>query len=154
MAQKVIKRKSRTKAKYDPAHGLQSKVDMVDSGENKNNNNEFFPGDTVKVHCRIKEGEKERIQIFEGTVIGRGNRGGGKTFTVRKLSHGVGVERIFMMNSPVVTKIEVVMSGKVRRSKLYYLRGLEGRAAKIEQDVQTNDSLAASQAAKTTSKAN
>ena len=94
---------------------------------------EFRAGDTVKVHVRVIEGDKERIQIFQGMVISR--RGGGtrETFTVRKISGGVGVERIFPLHSPVVDKIEVVRRGKVRRSKLYYLRALRGKAARIEE---------------------
>jgi large subunit ribosomal protein L19 len=94
---------------------------------------EFTPGDTVKVHVKVKEGDKERIQIFQGVVIGR--RGGGtrETFTVRKMSGGVGVERIFPLNSPTVDKLEVIRRGKVRRAKLYYLRNLRGKAARIEE---------------------
>ena len=94
---------------------------------------EFRPGDTVRVHVRVVEGEKERIQVFQGVVIAR--RGGGtrETFTVRKLSGGVGVERIFPLHSPIVDKIEVVRQGKVRRAKLYYLRGLRGKKARIEE---------------------
>lgn len=94
---------------------------------------EFTSGDTVKVHVKVKEGDKERIQIFQGVVIGR--RGGGtrETFTVRKMSGGVGVERIFPLNSPTVDKLEVIRRGKVRRAKLYYLRNLRGKAARIEE---------------------
>jgi large subunit ribosomal protein L19 len=94
---------------------------------------EFRPGDTVKVHVRVVEGDKERIQIFQGVVISR--RGGGtrETFTVRKMSGGIGVERIFPMSSPSVDKLEVVRHGKVRRAKLYYLRALRGKAARIEE---------------------
>lgn len=94
---------------------------------------EFRPGDTVRVHVRVVEGDKERIQVFQGVVIAR--RGGGtrETFTVRKLSGGVGVERIFPLHSPIVDKIEVVRQGKVRRAKLYYLRGLRGKKARIEE---------------------
>lgn len=94
---------------------------------------EFRPGDTVKVHVRVIEGDKERIQIFQGVVIAR--RGGGtrETFTVRKMSGGVGVERIFPLHSPVVDRIELVRQGKVRRAKLYYLRALRGKKARIEE---------------------
>ncbi len=94
---------------------------------------DFTSGDTVKVHVKVKEGDKERIQIFQGVVIGR--RGGGtrETFTVRKISGGVGVERIFPLNSPTVDKLEVIRRGKVRRAKLYYLRDLRGKAARIEE---------------------
>lgn len=94
---------------------------------------DFTSGDTVKVHVKVKEGDKERIQVFQGVVIGR--RGGGtrETFTVRKISGGVGVERIFPLNSPTVDKLEVIRRGKVRRAKLYYLRDLRGKAARIEE---------------------
>ncbi len=94
---------------------------------------DFRAGDTVKVHVRVREGAKERIQIFQGVVIAR--RGGGtrETFTVRKVSGGIGVERIFPLHSPVIGQIEVVRRGKVRRAKLYYLRKLRGRAARIEE---------------------
>jgi large subunit ribosomal protein L19 len=92
----------------------------------------FRPGDTVAVHVRIKEGDKERVQVFKGVVI-RIRRGAmGATFTVRKVSYSVGVERIFPWNSPAIDKIEVVTLGHVRRAKLYYLRGLRGKAAKIK----------------------
>lgn len=93
---------------------------------------EFRSGDTVKVHLRIVEGEKERIQVFQGNVI-RVKRGTtNSTFTVRKISDGVGVERIFPMNSPFIDRVEVVSEGKVRRSRLYYLRNLKGKAARIK----------------------
>lgn len=94
----------------------------------------FAPGDTVRVHVKVREGEKERIQVFEGVVIGR--RGGGirESFTVRKVSYGVGVERVFPLHSPSLDKIEVVRHGKVRRAKLYFLRDLRGKAARLEED--------------------
>ncbi len=94
---------------------------------------EFRAGDTVKVHVKVVEGSRERIQVFEGVVIRR--RGGGisETFTVRKISYGVGVERTFPVHSPRVDKIEVVRKGKVRRAKLYYLRNLRGKAARIKE---------------------
>ena len=93
---------------------------------------EFRPGDTVKVFLRILEGEKERIQVFQGAVL-RLRRGGvNSTFTVRKVSDGVGVERVFPMHSPFIEKVEVVTQGKVRRSRLYYLRALRGKAARIK----------------------
>lgn len=94
---------------------------------------EFRPGDTVRVHVKIKEGDKERLQAFEGTVIARKNRGMGETFTVRKISFGQGVERIFPLHSKVIDRIEVVRTGEVRRAKLYYLRGLRGKAARIRE---------------------
>ena len=95
---------------------------------------EFNPGDTVRVHVKIKEGEKERLQAFEGTVIARKHSGPSETFTVRKVSFGQGVERIFPVRSPVIDRVEVVRRGSVRRSKLYYLRGLRGKAARIREE--------------------
>jgi len=93
----------------------------------------FRPGDSVRVHVKIKEGDKERIQAFEGTVI-RIRRGGvNATFTVRKVSFGQGVERIFPFHSPIIEKVELTRSGRVRRAKLYYLRNLKGRAARIRE---------------------
>lgn len=91
----------------------------------------FKAGDTVKVHCRVREGDKERIQIFEGICIGRKGAGLGETFTVRKLSSGVGVERVFPVQSPIVSKIQVVRRGKAARAKLYYLRDRVGKRAKV-----------------------
>lgn len=93
----------------------------------------FGPGDTVRVLYRVREGDKERIQAFEGVCIARRGGGMGETFTVRKISNGVGVERIFPINAPTVKGVEVVRRGKVRRAKLYYLRGLRGKAARIEE---------------------
>jgi len=93
----------------------------------------FKAGDTVKVHARIKEGDKERIQIFQGVVIRRRKGNLGATFTVRKVSYGVGVERIFPLHSPAIDKIEIVTRGKVRRGRLYYLRKLRGKAARIKE---------------------
>lgn len=90
-------------------------------------------GDVVKVHVKIREGERERIQIFEGTVIARKGSGVSETFTVRRVSYGVGVERVFPVNSPNVAKVELVRSGKVRRAKLYYLRDRVGKAAKVKE---------------------
>jgi len=93
----------------------------------------FRPGDTVKVHVKIKEGDKYRIQIFEGVIIARKNNGISSTFTVRKVSSGYGVERIFPTHSPIIEKMEVVKSGKVRRARLYYLRGRRGKAARLKE---------------------
>lgn len=94
---------------------------------------EFRPGDTVKVHVRIVEGNRERIQVFEGAVIAINNRGPGSSYTVRKVSYGIGVERVFPRDSPMVEKIEVVTRGKVRRAKIYYIRKLRGKAARIKE---------------------
>jgi large subunit ribosomal protein L19 len=94
---------------------------------------EFRPGDTIRVHVRIREGEKERLQAFEGTVIARKNTGVGETITVRKVSFGQGVERIFPLHAPVVDHIDLVRTGRVRRAKLYYLRGLRGKAARLRE---------------------
>jgi len=93
----------------------------------------FRPGDTIRVHVKIKEGDKERIQAFEGTLIARHNTGMGETITVRKMSFGQGVERIFPVHAPVIDRIELLRTGKVRRSKLYYLRGLRGKAARLKE---------------------
>ena len=93
---------------------------------------DFKPGDTVRVHAKIIEGDKERIQVFEGVVISRANSGNRATFTVRKVSYGVGVERIFPLHSPRIDRIQVVTHGRVRRAKLYYLRELSGKAARIK----------------------
>jgi len=93
----------------------------------------FRPGDSIRVHTRIKEGDKERIQIFQGVVIRKRKGGLGATFTVRKISYGVGVERIFPLHSPNIDRIEVLTRGKVRRARLYYMRKLRGKAARIKE---------------------
>ena len=93
----------------------------------------FRPGDTVRVHVKIKEGDKERLQAFEGVAIARKNTGMGETITVRKVSFGQGVERIFPLQGKIIDKIEVVRTGQVRRAKLYYLRGLKGKAARLRE---------------------
>ena len=95
----------------------------------------FKIGDTVKVHVKIKEGEKYRIQVFEGTVIAKKHGGVAETFTVRRVAYGVGIERVFPINSPFVEKVTVVRKGKVRRAKLFYLRGRTGKAAKVKSDI-------------------
>lgn len=92
-------------------------------------------GDTVKVHVRIKEGDKSRIQVFEGTIIAKKHGGINETFTVRRVAHGCGIERVFPVHSPVVEKVEIVRSGKVRRAKLYYLRNRVGKAAKVKEAI-------------------
>ncbi len=105
----------------------------VDSPQIRTDHPSFRAGDTVRVHVKIKEGEKYRIQVFEGVVIAKKNNGISSTFTVRKVSLGYGVERIFPIHSPIIEKIEVVKSGKVRRARLYYLRGLRGKAARLKE---------------------
>ncbi|MEE8332080.1 MAG: 50S ribosomal protein L19 [Acidimicrobiia bacterium] len=94
---------------------------------------DFSPGDTVKVYVRVLEGGRERVQVYEGVVIGRSGGGLRETFTVRKISFGVGVERIFPVHAPIISKLEVTRKGKVRRAKLYYLRDRVGRAARIKE---------------------
>ncbi|HSW49736.1 MAG TPA: 50S ribosomal protein L19 [Bryobacteraceae bacterium] len=94
---------------------------------------DFRPGDSIRVHVKIKEGDKERLQAYEGTVIARKNTGMGETITVRKISFGHGVERIFPLHAPVIDHIDLVRTGKVRRAKLYYLRGLRGKAARLRE---------------------
>ena len=96
---------------------------------------EFSVGDTVRVHVKIKEGERERIQAFEGTVIARKHGGISETFTVRRVSYGVGVEKVFPVHSPNVDKIEFIRKGRVRRGKLYYLRNIVGKAAKVKEQL-------------------
>lgn len=94
---------------------------------------DFKPGDTIRVHARIKEGEKERVQVFQGLVIRKRKGTTGATFTVRKVSYGIGVERIFPLHSPTIDKIEIISRGKVRRGRLYYMRKLRGKAARIKE---------------------
>ncbi|ATD30588.1 50S ribosomal protein L19 [Macrococcoides bohemicum] len=108
-------------------------IDAITKDQLRTDLPSFRPGDTLKVHVRIVEGSRERIQVFEGVVIKR--RGGGisETFTVRKISYGVGVERTFPVHTPKIEKIEVLRRGKVRRAKLYYLRSLRGKAARIKE---------------------
>ena len=108
-------------------------TDLVDRGSLRDDVPAFSPGDTVKVHVRVVEGTRERIQVFQGVVIRRQGSGVRETFTVRKLSFGVGVERTFPVHSPIIGKIEVDRLGDVRRAKLYYLRDLRGKAAKIKE---------------------
>lgn len=110
-------------------------IDLVASKFRKSDLPEFEVGDTVKVGAKIKEGEKERVQVFEGTVIARNGGSVSETFTVRKVSYGVGVEKVFPLHSPNVTKISVVRRGKVRRAKLYYLRNRVGKAAKVKERI-------------------
>ena len=108
-------------------------IEMLEKEQMRGDIPSFMPGDTVKVHARIREGEKERIQVFQGVVIRKRNGNTGATFTVRKISYGIGVERIFPFHSPLIDKVEVLSRGKVRRSRLYYLRKLRGKAARIKE---------------------
>ncbi len=106
---------------------------VIEATQYKEEIPEFDPGDTVNVHVRVIEGDKERIQKFQGVVLRKKGQGPTKTFTVRKISNGIGVERIFLLNSPKIAKVERIRKGLVRRSKLYYLRNLRGKAARIKE---------------------
>ena len=108
-------------------------VEVLEKEQMRTDIPDFKTGDTVKVHARIKEGEKERIQVFQGVVIRKRKGTTGASFTVRKVSYGIGVERIFPLHSPFIDKIEIVSRGKVRRSRLYYLRKLKGKAARVKE---------------------
>ena len=108
---------------------------IVAASSIKSEKPQFEIGDTVRVSVNIREGERERIQMFEGTVIAKRGSGVAETFTVRRLSYGVGVERVFPVNSPNVVDVKVIRHGKVRRSKLYYLRGRVGKAAKVKEQI-------------------
>ena len=110
-----------------------NRTDLIDTESLRDDVPTFAPGDTLKVHVRVVEGNKERVQVFQGVVIRRQGSGVRETFTVRKVSYGVGVERTFPVHSPVVAKIEPVTRGAVRRAKLYYLRDRVGKAAKIKE---------------------
>ena len=112
---------------------MNSSIDIVDMQSQRDGIPDFAPGDTLKVHVRVVEGNRERVQMFQGVVIRRKGSGARETFTVRKVSFGVGVERTFPVHSPIVSKIEVVTRGDVRRAKLYYLRQRSGKAAKIKE---------------------
>lgn len=120
-----------------------NRLDGVEKTQLRENVPAFQPGDTLKVHVRIKEGNKERLQIFEGVVIARKHGGARESITVRKVSFGVGVERIFPLHATVVDHIDVVRRGKVRRAKLYYLRDLRGKAARIKERDTRNKAQAA-----------
>jgi large subunit ribosomal protein L19 len=121
-----------------------NRLDVVEKAQERENVPEFQPGDTVRVHVRIKESEtKERLQVFEGIVIARKHGGVRETITVRKTSFGVGVERIFPLHATIIDHIDVIKRGRVRRAKLYYLRGLRGKAARIrERDTRTKTTAA------------
>lgn len=108
-------------------------IDRLEMEQMRKNIPVFKAGDTLRVHVKIVEGDKQRIQVFQGVCIKRHNGGVGSTFTVRKISDGMGVERVFPLHSPNVEKVEVVMVGRVRRAKLYYLRKLQGKAARIRE---------------------
>ena len=110
---------------------------LVDRTQLRDDIPEFAPGDTLKVHVKVVEGSRQRVQVFQGAVIRRQGSGARETFTVRKVSFGVGVERTFPVHSPVLAKIEVLTRGDVRRAKLYYLRDLRGKAAKIKEKRET-----------------
>jgi large subunit ribosomal protein L19 len=109
------------------------KTDVIESEYLRDDIPDFRPGDTVKVHVRVVEGTRERIQMFQGVVISRKGGGTRETFTARKISFGIGVERTFPIHSPIISKIEVVNEGRVRRAKLYYLRDRVGKAAKVKE---------------------
>ncbi len=110
-------------------------IDQIERSFMRDDFPDFSSGDTVKVHVKIKEGDKERIQVFQGTVIGRRGGGTGASFTVRKISSGIGVERVFPVCSPNLASIELIRRGKVRRNKLYYLRELTGKSARIKEQL-------------------
>jgi large subunit ribosomal protein L19 len=110
------------------------KMKLVETAQLKKQLPEFKPGDTVRVHIRVSEGGRERVQIFEGAVIARRGGGTSESFTVRRISHGVGVERVFPLHSPRVEKIEVIRRGSVRRAKLHYLRGRIGKETRIKEE--------------------
>lgn len=112
---------------------MQNIINEVTKDQLRSDHPDFRPGDTVKIHVKVVEGTRERIQLFEGVVIKRQNGGISETFTVRKISYGVGVERTFPVHSPRIEKIELSRRGKVRRAKLYYLRNLRGKAARIKE---------------------
>ena len=117
------------------------KLDSVDAASERTDIPDLRPGDTVKVHVKVIEGNRSRIQVFQGVVLGRQGDGIRETFTVRKISFGTGVERIFPVHSPIIEKIELVSRGDVRRAKLYYLRDRKGKAAKVREKRETSASV-------------
>ena len=123
-------------------------MDLIIATQVRDDVPEFRAGDTVNVHVRVIEGEKERIQQFQGVVIGLKGSGSSRSFTVRKVSNGIGVERVFPLHSKKIAKIDVVREGRVRRAKLYYLRGLRGKKARIAEATSTTGAAAAETAAK------
>ena len=118
------------------------KIKAIENEQLRANKLELNIGDTVKVHVKIKEGNRERIQVFEGTIIKKQRGGLNETFTVRRVAYGTGVERTFLVNSPKVEKVEIVRYGKVRRAKLYYLRDRVGKATKVKEDIQAKNEAA------------
>jgi large subunit ribosomal protein L19 len=125
------------------SEGIMNVLDLVEKEQLRTDLPAFKPGDTIKVHVKIKEGDKERIQVFEGICIAMKHGGVRATFTVRKISFGHGVERIFPMHSRVIDKVELVRSGRVRRAKLYYIRELRGKAARIREVKEVKETKAA-----------
>jgi len=125
-------------------------IEKVRQDQARQNVPVFRPGDTVRVHVRLKEaeGEKERVQPFEGVVVSKRGQASGATFTVRRVSFGIGVERIFPVDSPMISSIEVLQLGRVRRSKLYYLRQLKGKAARIRRDERATEAPVATASSK------
>ena len=117
-------------------------IAVVEAGALKRDRGDFVPGDSVRVHVKVIEGEKERVQIFEGIIIRKRGEGARATFTVRRVSYGVGVERTFPLHSPRVERVQVVKSGHVRRSKLYYLRARTGKAARLREKRQERPTAA------------
>jgi large subunit ribosomal protein L19 len=113
-------------------------IDQIENEQLRSDIPEFSPGDTVVVQVKVREGNRERLQAFEGIVIGKKNRGLGSAFTVRKISHGEGVERVFQTHSSLIDSVTVKRHGKVRQAKLYYLRGLTGKAARIKEKLKIN----------------
>lgn len=112
---------------------INNKIKAIEDSQHRTDFPIFKSGDNIKVHVRIKEGEKSRIQIFEGLVIAMKNSGSKETFTIRKISYGIGVERTFPLNNPNIASIELVRSNKVRRAKLYYMRDLKGKSARLKE---------------------
>jgi large subunit ribosomal protein L19 len=153
MAKKRHEPRAKTKSIQTSGRGLAAKVAAVEATVKRNEIPQYKAGDTVRVHVRIKEGDKERIQPYDGLVIAISNKGTSKSFTVRKMSHGVGVERIFLESSSKVAKLEVLQAGRVRRAKLYYIRELEGKAARIDREIETQASIAQREATKAANKA-
>jgi large subunit ribosomal protein L19 len=132
MAATKLKHRKTSKGVQVRQKNLSTIIENINAQYVRNDLPDYKAGDTLKVHVRIKEGDKERIQIYEGLVIKKANRGVHRSFTVRKISHGVGVERIFLESSQRIAKVEKVSIGKVRRAKLYYIRELSGKAARVQ----------------------